>query len=275
MEITSGSSNLDRQKEQAYNFMENDYDREILCIRGIFHEEKPMIDIHTHLLFGVDDGPESLEESVSMLQKAASQGVTTIILTPHYRHGMFPYKRDVIIENYKKLLPYGKEEGIALYLGCEYHVNSRIIEAITSKRVFTLANSSYVLTEYEYHTEYDYIEKMSQQLISHGFVPVIAHVERYGCLLKEPQNVEQLRRMGAMIQVNAPAVIGKDDWMRKRFCKKLLEQGWVDMIGSDSHGVKNRPCRLGDCRDYLMKKYDSSYVDKLLHQNPAKILEES
>lgn len=233
-----------------------------------------MIDIHTHLLFGVDDGPDTLEESVFMLEKAASQGITAMILTPHYRHGMFPYKKDKIIENYKMLLPYAKKEGIALYLGCEYHVNSRILEALSSKRVSTLAESAYVLAEYEYETEYDYIETMSRQLISHGYIPVIAHVERYGCLLKEPEKIKELRQMGALVQINASAILGKEGWAQKRFCRKLLDMGAVDFIGSDSHGIKKRPCRMKECREYLLKKYETSYVDRILNRNPGKILEE-
>ena len=233
-----------------------------------------MIDIHSHLLFGVDDGPKTLEESVLMLKEAAEQGVSTIILTPHYRHGMFPYKKDTIMEHYRELLPYAKGEGISLYLGCEYHVNSRIIEALSSKRVLTLADSAYVLTEYEYETEYEYIVNMSRELISRGYVPVIAHVERYKCLLKEAENIEELRRLGALIQINAPAILGKEGWAQKRFCRKLLDMGEVDFIGSDSHGIKNRPNRMKECRDYLMKKYEKSYVDRILRQNPGKILDE-
>lgn len=234
-----------------------------------------MIDVHTHLLFGVDDGPETIEESVLMLKKAARQGVVGMILTPHYRHGMFPYRKDTIVENYKKLLPYAAEEGIALFLGCEYHVNSGILEALSRKRVLTMAGSAHVLTEYEYETDYDYMENMSRQLVSHGYVPVIAHAERYECLLKEPERVGKLRQMGALIQVNASAIIGKEGWTKKRFCKKLLDQGRVDFVGSDSHGIKNRPCRMDECRDYLLKKYDFTYVNKLLNMNPAGILEEA
>lgn len=232
-----------------------------------------MIDIHTHLLFGVDDGPKELEESVQMLSGAAEQGISAIILTPHYRHGMFPYNKEKIKEHYEALLPYAREIGICIYLGCEYHVNSRITEALGSGRVMSLAGSSYVLTEYEYESEYEYIERMTQQLISHGYVPVIAHVERYRCLVKNPDYVEQLRNLGAWIQVNADAVLGLDGGAGKRFCKRLLKNGWVNVIASDSHGMQRRGCHMEKCREYLMKKYDERYVEKLFCGNPGKILE--
>ena len=108
-----------------------------------------MIDIHSHLLYGVDDGPKTLEESVEMLKVAKAQGVTTMILTPHYRHGMFAYPGKDIIEHFQKLLPYAAQIGVQLHLGTEHHVNSMIIEYIQSQRVRTLANTQYVLAEYK------------------------------------------------------------------------------------------------------------------------------
>ncbi len=128
-----------------------------------------MIDIHSHLLFGVDDGPDTLEESVQMLKDAKSQGIDAIILTPHYRHGMFPHRKEQIKTNFEKLKKYSKKYGIQLYLGTEYHVNSRMVEYLESGRCSSLAGTKYVLTEYSYETEYEYIRKMSQELIFNGY----------------------------------------------------------------------------------------------------------
>lgn len=88
------------------------------------------IDIHNHGLFGVDDGASDIEESKLMLQSAYKQGVSSIILTPHYRHGMFKYPVEVINRNFRQLCSVAEDIGIKLYLGCEYHVNSRITEYI-------------------------------------------------------------------------------------------------------------------------------------------------
>ena len=85
------------------------------------------IDIHNHILFGVDDGAEDIEESFDMLEDAKSQGAEAVILTPHYRHGMFGYPLERIEENYQKLDKLAAKLGISLYLGCEYHVNSEIV----------------------------------------------------------------------------------------------------------------------------------------------------
>ena len=91
-----------------------------------------MIDMHCHLLYGVDDGSPTIEESVKMLVEAKNQGIEKIILTPHYRHGMFAYPKEKIEENFEKLKPYGEKLGIQIYLGTEYHVNSQIVDAFQS-----------------------------------------------------------------------------------------------------------------------------------------------
>ena len=233
-----------------------------------------MIDIHCHLLYGVDDGPKEMEESIKMLKTASEQGVTDIILTPHYRRGMFKFDKELVFEKKATLEPYAKDVGIQLHLGTEFHVNGDIIEYLEEGRCLTLADSEYVLTEYEYDTDYSYIFQMSHTLLRCGYVPVIAHVERYGCLVKNPKRLEELQEIGALIQVNAGAVIGEEGWNAKRFCKKALKNGWVDMIASDSHGIKKRVCYMDDAYDYVSEKYGEKLAYKLMIKNPKKIIGE-
>ena len=115
---------------------------------------KTMIDIHCHLLYGVDDGAKTIEESVAMLEAAKEQGISAMILTPHYRHGMFAYPKEEIEEHFRILEPYAQKLGIYLALGTEYHVNSHIVEALDSGRCRTMAGSRYVLCEYSHDSEY-------------------------------------------------------------------------------------------------------------------------
>lgn len=231
-----------------------------------------MIDIHCHLLYQVDDGAGSLEESAAMLGEAKAQGIEAIILTPHYRHGMFSYPKDTIEAHYIELKKYADKLGVGLYLGSEYHVNSHIVEAFDTGRCHTLADTRYVLTEYAYHSEYAFIRQMSQKLILHGYRPVIAHVERYGCMVDNAELAQMLQEMGAWIQVNADAVLGLEGRTAKKYCKKLLEEGWVDIVASDSHGIKKRACHLKKCYDHVQKKYGADYAEQLFCDNPAEIL---
>ena len=124
-----------------------------------------MIDIHCHLLYGVDDGAKTIEESVAMLEAAKEQGISAMILTPHYRHGMFAYPKEEIEEHFRILEPYAQKLGIYLALGTEYHVNSHIVEALDSGRCRTMAGSRYVLCEYSHDSEYAYIYQMTQELV--------------------------------------------------------------------------------------------------------------
>lgn len=232
-----------------------------------------MIDIHSHLLYGVDDGAKSIEESIEMLEAAKKQGIDSMILTPHYRRGMFAYQNETIEAHLADLVEVAKEIGIRLYLGTEFHVNSSIIEYLKNERCRTLAGTEYVLAEYSHDTEYGYMRSSVQELLFCGYVPIIAHVERYDALRESLERIEALREMGAMIQVNADAVLGMNGFKIKSYVKKLLKKGYVDFVASDSHGISERANNLGKCRDYLYKKYDNDYVDEILEKNAEKILE--
>jgi protein-tyrosine phosphatase len=224
------------------------------------------------MLYQVDDGAGGLEEAVSMLVEARQQGITEVILTPHYRHGMFSYPNAQIEANYATLKKYADKLQMGLYLGTEYHVNSQIAEAFSTGRCHTLADGAYVLTEYEYETDFSYIRRMTQELILHGYRPVIAHAERYGCLVQDVELAAQLQDMGAWIQVNADAVLGMESRAAKRYCRSLLKEGWVDVIASDSHGIHKRTCHMGDCYDHIERKYGHEYAETLFHRNPEKVI---
>ena len=231
-----------------------------------------MIDIHAHLLYGVDDGPKTIEESVEMLKIAKAQGVNAMILTPHYRHGMFAYPGKTIIEHFQKLYPYAQEIGVQIYLGTEHHVNSMVLEYIETGRVHTLAGTYYVLAEYKHDTEFSYIKASIQDMLHHGYIPIVAHAERYMCMNKNIDNVDTIREMGALIQVNADAILGIDGLRAKHFTKKLLKYEWVDFVGSDSHGIRQRASNMGKCAEYLYKKYDKDYIDEILEGNAIELL---
>ena len=231
-----------------------------------------LVDIHCHLLYGVDDGAKTLEDSIHMLDVAVEEGVTDMILTPHYRHGMFSYPGDVIRKHFLQLQLEAEKRGVRLHLGCEYHVNSRIIPYLEEKRVLSLAGSEYVLTEYAHDTEESYIRRMSEELLCHGYIPVIAHVERYDCFRKNIQLPSQLRKQGVWIQINADAVLGKNGFVTKRFCRKLLAREAVDVIASDSHDVADRRNHLGQCYSLVAKRYGVATADRLMDDNPRKII---
>lgn len=230
-----------------------------------------MIDIHCHLLYGVDDGSKSLEESVEMLKIAKKQGITGIILTPHLRHGMFKHPLEKIERHYKKLMPYANKLGIELKLGTEYHVATDMIDAFYGGLCHTLADTQYILTEYSHSSEYSFVYKMTREAIFAGYIPVIAHVERYECL-SDISRIEDLQELGALIQVNADSVLGIDGRHFKRYTKKLLKAGLVDVIASDSHGTKERVCNMKKCYEYVAKKFGDDYAQEIMQTTPENII---
>ena len=231
-----------------------------------------MIDIHSHLLFEVDDGAKSIKESVAMLKEAKAQGVEAIILAPHYQHGMYPYDGKRVDSHFHELLSYAKEIGIQIYLGCEYHVNGRIVEYLRSGRCRTMAGSNYVLTEYDEEADFSYIETVSRKLIQEGYVPIIAHAERCVCMQEMTEQVQLLRDAGVQIQVNCDAVLGLEGRGLRRLTKRLISEGQVDYIASDSHGISDRVCHMRASYEYVSRKYGTGTADILMKENPHRII---
>ena len=234
-----------------------------------------MIDIHCHLLYGVDDGARSPKESEAMLTIAKAQGIEKIILTPHYRKDFFPYSLKDIERSYFDVMEMAEEKGIEIYLGCEYHVDSEIVENLFEGRCLTLAESYYVLCEYSTFGRYDFLKNSLEELTAAGFTPVIAHAERYECFRKKPELLADVRKMGSLIQINADSVLGIEGAPLKRFCKTVLKGGLADIIASDSHGVRERQCRLKECFDHVAKRYGEERSKKLFIHNPEKIIRAS
>lgn len=234
-----------------------------------------MVDIHTHLLFGADDGAGNINISKEILQDEASQGVTHVIATPHYAadYALFRYPRERIESSFEELREYAEETGISLYLGCEYHVDSAIVETIRSGRVHTLGDGKYVLMEFGYTDEYERLLRITEDVILAGFYPVTAHVERCSCIREKPERLKELRRMGALIQVNAGGVLGQDGFAEKKACAVILKEGMADIIASDVHNMSSRRCCMKQCFEHVEKKYGPDIAERCFISEPMKIIE--
>ena len=231
-----------------------------------------MIDIHSHILYGVDDGAPDRDVSLRMLREAAKQGVTDIIATPHYRYGMFSYPAGRIYSHYQDLRQEAHNVGIRLSLGCEYFVDGDIYEHLRRGRVPTLGGTRYILTEYAPAADYHMIHTFSQGLIRQGYVPVIAHVERIGKLTAHPGYVRELSDMGVLFQANTEGVLGGGGFVKKRFLMQLMREGLLDFIASDAHNLTRRPIKMEECAAYVEKHMGAECRERLFHKNAEKIL---
>lgn len=233
-----------------------------------------LFDIHCHLLPDVDDGSDSLEETIKMLEMEYEQGVRTIFATPHFRRRMFEPTMTKVMEKYEAVKKEADRIGIELYLGCEYHVNMDMAEVLRKGERPTMAGSPYVLTEFSGAAECDYVRERCFSLLSNGFIPLIAHIERYPSVVKNIGFIVELSEMGARISVNAESILGKEGYSIKRFCKKLIKEDLLDFIGSDAHGVHHRTPQIGACAELLAKKYGEDYTMRIMKENPEEILKE-
>jgi protein-tyrosine phosphatase len=122
------------------------------------------------------------------------------------------------------------------------------------------------------HSEFSYARQMTQEAVRFGYIPVIAHVERYEFVMDDPECLDELREMGALVQVNADAVLGMEGRGAKKLCRILLKNDLVDLIASDSHGINERACHMQQCFDYVAKKYGPERARLLFCDTPAQIL---
>lgn len=197
-----------------------------------------MKDLHSHLLPGIDDGSSSLEESIQILKKAQNQGVTDLILTPHYIEGS---KYNCNNKNKKELFKQLVDEAnaqninINLYLGNEVYLSDNFIDLIRNKEIMTLNNSKYLLLEFPMGNMFQNTKDILYELIVMGCVPVLAHPERYRIFQRHPDHIEEYLRMGVLLQGNYKSLFGKYGSEAKKTLKYFLKNGWITFLGSDTH----------------------------------------
>lgn len=235
---------------------------------------KPYIDIHSHILPGVDDGAKNFEMSLRMLRQAEQDHISNVILTPHYkpmRHNLPP---ETMMEVYNELERKKEEAGIqiGLHLGNEIYYSSEIISALESGRAFTMADSSYVLAEFSPKEDYGYIRDAAYSLLAEGYAPILAHIERYGCLMEKKVRVEELYDMGCYLQVNASSIIGENGMESKRNVKWLLKREYVHFAASDCHDDKRRMPELSQAAAYVSRKFGETYCDRIFRDNAESLL---
>ena len=227
------------------------------------------VDVHIHILPCMDDGAQNMETTLEMLRIAQSEGITHMIVTPHYRSGRYRADAERLRENLHKVKKLIKENSIfiKLYSGNEIYYRSELEDKLQNGELCTMNNTEYLLVEFSPMESFSYIRNAMDELFGMGYIPILAHVERYQCMVKNIDNVKEMKNMGCNVQVNASSVTGKNGFACKRFVHKILKQGLVDYIGTDAHNTSERKPAMRKCAKLLYKKYDDFYVDALLFGN--------
>lgn len=231
-------------------------------------------DIHCHILPEVDDGAKNMEMAMEMLKTEYEQGVRLIILTPHFRNHMFEPDEKTVLTQFERLCREKEKKfpDMELYLGCELHASMDMVEMLRNRKQFCMAGTTYVLTEFSGGDSKSYIKERLYHLLSSGYKPIVAHAERYESVLGDLDFVDELVEMGVLIQINADSILGKDGRKVKKFCRNLMKHDLLHLVGSDGHDPEERPVRMKECAAYIEKKMGEVYKNKIMFQNPLKIV---
>lgn len=240
-----------------------------MSIKGIY-------DIHCHIVPGVDDGATDIGETVKLLRMEYEQGVRTVITTPHFRFRMFETPAEKVREQFRLVEKAASEisPDLHVYLGCEFHANMEMLPMLREQKVMTMAGSRYVLIEFSHNSEESYIRERLGALLSGGYKPIMAHIERYEATRNSLDFVEELADMGVYMQINADSITGKDGFFTKRYCNKIMKDGLLHFVGSDCHNSAKRSSRIGEAYRMVSAKFGQDYADELFIHNPAEILKQ-
>ncbi|CAM3268004.1 CpsB/CapC family capsule biosynthesis tyrosine phosphatase [Filibacter tadaridae] len=228
-----------------------------------------MIDMHTHILFGVDDGPETIEDTMRMLEKAASEGITDIIATSHAFNPHYHVPRTTIEGQLTLLADAVQSAGIPVKLhpGQEVRLCEDLIEKIEAEEALLLANSNYLLLELPTQSVPAYTTAIIQSLLEKEIIPIIAHPERNRAIAEKPARLERLVRNGALAQITAGSVAGHFGKTVQKISLQLIESNLIHTYGSDVHNLDTRPFLFEKGLNLLEKKRFHAEAELLLANN--------
>lgn len=234
-----------------------------------------LFDLHTHVLPGVDDGAATISEALQMLRNAAACDVRALVVTPHCN---VPGMPDNLLSaqlrtRFDALCRAAKEEQLplTLMLGGEVRCTEQLPALLRAGLIPTLNGSRYVLTEFPHGGDRDSYYFALRGILDAGFVPLVAHPERYSALRCDPIMVQQWLDMGCHVQLTAGSIMGKFGRDVMRTAQFLLDRDLVACVASDAHGTTTRTNYLSDVYTHLQLHYGKDYARALLWENPRRI----
>jgi protein-tyrosine phosphatase len=232
-----------------------------------------MIDIHHHLLWGLDDGSTSLDNSIAMAKIAVADGITHIVCTPH-ANGHYAYDPQVVAEKIATLQQSLDSAGIALKLGrgCDFHMSyDNIQEAKTDPSRFSINGHGYLLVELPDYGISQALTETFYQFRLAGLTPILTHPERNATLVADTQRMVDWMRGGLLVQVTASSVLGNMGKPAQRMAHQLLENRWVHFLATDAHNTTSRPPKLREAYEAVAEKYGPDYAHALCIGNPLAV----
>jgi protein-tyrosine phosphatase len=231
-----------------------------------------MIDIHSHILWGVDDGASTLEESLAMLRLAADCGTTDIVATPH-ANSTYPFDPTVLQSRYEELAT--RHTGLPrVHRGCDFHLSAgNIQDAIENPVKYTVNGGRYLMVELPEMFSPTSIDQALRQLSSKGMLPVITHPERNPVLQRSPDVLQRWVDHGCFAQVTAQSLTGRFGKIAKESAWRFLRAGNIHIVASDAHDTTHRPPGLEQARDLLRKEVGEFLARCLTVDHPQAVID--
>ena len=232
-------------------------------------------DLHNHALYATDDGPKSEKDMQSLVDAIYKDNIRYLCLTPHYHPGYFGENTDRAEHAYQRLSAYVAEKypDLKIYRGNELRYNRGCEGWIKEGKCHAINDTNYVLIDFSQNEEGDVIVKGTNRILNAGYIPVLAHVERYRKIAGDMDFIRELKENGVVIQVDAQSILGVFGFGSKRSCKKMLAYHLVDVVATDAHGSLLRPPSITESYKYIEKRFGKKYAEAVCVRNPYTILE--
>ena len=227
---------------------------------------KGFTDVHSHFLYGIDDGAQTKAEMEGMLDAAYADGITSLFATPHVTPGVYPSDYALIRRRLTEARTYCHAKGYQLqvYSGAEIMFTPALERIAREGHLPTLADSANILLEFVPDISYQEMEAAIGMLMRSGYSVILAHIERYDCLLHRKNAYRLKDRYGLRYQVNCNSVLQRKGFLRDRHLTVWLKSEIVDFVATDSHDTHRRPPQMDAAYSALRQMYRKEYVDKLV-----------
>lgn len=233
-----------------------------------------MIDFHTHIIPGIDDGSKNINETVTMLKEAQKAGFNMIVLTPHYLEGYYESSKNnnLVYTNKLNMIAMQNNIHIRLFLGNESYLSEDLPNLVKQGKVSTINNSRYLLFELPMNSEPMDLNRMVYKMQEIGITPILAHPERYSYIQENPNIVYDLIKNGVLMQSNYGSVLGQYGKKAKVIFKKLLENNMIYFLGSDVHRVNSIYTKMPEAVNKIEEIIGKQKMQEITCINPQKVL---
>lgn len=235
-----------------------------------------MVDIHCHIMPGVDDGSGNMSDSTEMAQLASKLGTRKIIVTPHCnvnsrrRNCWDSEMENKFISLQSQLM--AKNIPVEIFRGQEVFLSGGFMDGLNQGKFITLNGSAYVLAELDIRESAATAYSKLHRLVSEGYIPIVAHPERYEFVQEQHDAIYKIKETGSLIQVNKGSIKGSFGFRAQKASLEIIDTRQADFIASDAHSQYSRTPVLADVHEFICEKFSSEYADFLVKHNPHRVL---